>query len=910
MKKRLNLLASVIVVGAMTLAVVACDIGDKNGNRFLNSLPDFDWSDLDYGDGLKYDLNNNPAGINVDGNISQNGQSIKALNSGRFLDYSKFSTGFQYKEGIKKQAVTGAPMNKGFMPNGNFASDFGITSKAQSYKTVNSILDWSPNNDNDAKYNRSNVKLQTRVDVPFYNPEQHEGMNFNYLGFSTRKHRTFDSSIVGSKNPFENTNTNWQYINNFINWSGSWFEGPIVPPPADTIDIAHKNGVPIYGNVFLDGSHGLTKDMLTNFIKKDASGNYLIVDKLIEIAQYNGFDGWFLNDESNGFDPNGTVLDYHVILDIVNQFNQKINRSEDENVKKLRLTFYRAWSTLSKRGNDYVDKETYGITQEAIKTKTPIDIQLDFSEPVEKSEMFLKENPFYKNNNLYTMLNISEPGGGYTWSIGTYDWKQLSYKLVNGYNNSGKSIVDYDKNVWSSFSGYMDDGSGAIASYAAKKLTNYNSISDFVFATQVNNLYNDIIFNGLNTNINPNDKGLNLNRLSNDYRGFKDRTHYKNLFLLNDDRIKVQNKDKKLEDTDNEKFIKNFIYNANSNNGINSNSYGIGNLIKEKTVISDKDQDINFATNFSMGSGIQFVDRDSEGNSYVVKNYPFTNKRLADVLPTYQWNIDQADNSDLSSYDILNPKKPAYNKINGFYDYYDVFKKTNSLSIGSGFDEYGKVIPAKLEANKKYLWNIMGTDIKNKNNLVQMAIKNDSNLNTKGLVTITDIDGKSNRYEELEQINSQKYNDNWTIVTFDLSQIKGTIDNNHKISRIGLSFSANADINAKLNVGQLKIFKNSSSFASQDPVLISNLKIEYLIKRENSVNIRFLFESIGNNVDYYEFYIKSPKSGIWNRAGETTMNNYFIRDINVEGLEHINLAIIPIDKQGNIMKGVEFKIEI
>jgi endo-beta-N-acetylglucosaminidase D len=49
----------------------------------------------------------------------------------------------------------------------------------------------------------------------------------------------------------------------------------------------------MYGNIFLDGYHGLTKNMLVDFLKKDNDGNYLIVDQLLKMAEYFKLDGFF-----------------------------------------------------------------------------------------------------------------------------------------------------------------------------------------------------------------------------------------------------------------------------------------------------------------------------------------------------------------------------------------------------------------------------------------------------------------------------------------------------------------------------------------------------------------------------------------------------------------------------------------
>ena len=43
------------------------------------------------------------------------------------------------------------------------------------------------------------------------------------------------------------TFTYWQYTREMVYWGGSAGEGIVVPPAGDTIDAAHRNGVPILG---------------------------------------------------------------------------------------------------------------------------------------------------------------------------------------------------------------------------------------------------------------------------------------------------------------------------------------------------------------------------------------------------------------------------------------------------------------------------------------------------------------------------------------------------------------------------------------------------------------------------------------------------------------------------------------
>lgn len=152
--KKILLFGVFSLISAPASLVFACNIGSLDGSDYLNGLPNFDWTNSDNGDGINFDNTNSQNIINNIGNINDLA-NVKPSNIGHYLNYSKFNTGFQWTQNIKKQAVTGIPLNKGFMPNGNYASDFGITSSAPKYLRMNSILDWNPQKDYDAKYNRA-----------------------------------------------------------------------------------------------------------------------------------------------------------------------------------------------------------------------------------------------------------------------------------------------------------------------------------------------------------------------------------------------------------------------------------------------------------------------------------------------------------------------------------------------------------------------------------------------------------------------------------------------------------------------------------------------------------------------------------------------------------------------------------
>ncbi|WP_339029728.1 endo-beta-N-acetylglucosaminidase [Spiroplasma endosymbiont of Cantharis nigra] len=891
MKKLVSFLLAGSLVISSTISIISCSIGNVDSNKFLSNLSDFNWADSEVGDGIIFNnyfqsIEENATGPTI--------KEVKPKLQGSYINYNKFNTGFQWNQNINKQAVTGVPLNKGFMPNGNYASDFGIESKAQAFRRLNSILDWDSSKDKDAKFNVSNSNITERVFVPTKISEnQDERLKYNALGFSTRKHRTFDNTIVGTKNPFENSTTNWQYVNQFINWSGSWFEGPIIPPPADTVEFAHKNGSEVYGNIFLDGYHGLTREMLRDFIQKDKSGRYKIVDILIDIAAYMGFDGWFINNEANGQLPNGTILNYNEMFEIIKQFQETVAKSNDDKINKLELFYYRNDATLKENNGIYVDKEMVKMAQANYlmgENQKKIKMQVNFGELPENSQYFLKQHQEYNSEDVFTLIDQ----GANSFYYGSLDFKDLAYKY-------SQSEQKFDKDIYSSFATYLDNGSGIFANEAynyIKTIPNTDKLRNYLFANQVGNLFNDIQFSGTNLFVSKNNKGLSKNLLSNNLK----QSNYDKNAIIADPRIKFKNKnklEKKLKENEDTKKIYDFVYDYSKNSSsINSNSFGVGDLIPEKTIITDNYlNQRNFKTNFSTGNGIKF-----KNENYTVENYPWTNRRLADVLPTYRWRIYDSQNS--------NQALPI-NKFYGGFDYDEVYNKGNSIAIGSGFDEEGRILSTEWDT-KNYEWDILGTDFLSNDKEIKVVYKVDNlddidiNLNLTGI----NKNSKISKKIKVDNLLSRTYLTNdWVELKVNLNDLNLSSEF-ETISKVGLSINPNKKSIFKINVGEIQINNimniNSEKNNSSQEV---DLDVEYAIKRDNSdtYNIRFSWNYLkDNDFDYFDILVYYEKK--WYRVGETTSTNYFLRDLKAKN-NKVLLSIRPRNKNQSI-EGEEYKFNI
>ena len=86
----------------------------------------------------------------------------------------------------------------------------------------------------------------------------------------------------------------WQYLNSMVFWEG------LVPTP-DVIDAGHRNGVPVLGTLFFNWSNSIAdQEKFAAALQQDEDGTFPIARKLVDLAKYYGFDGYFINQETTG----------------------------------------------------------------------------------------------------------------------------------------------------------------------------------------------------------------------------------------------------------------------------------------------------------------------------------------------------------------------------------------------------------------------------------------------------------------------------------------------------------------------------------------------------------------------------------------------------------------------------------
>ncbi|MGX7263360.1 endo-beta-N-acetylglucosaminidase [Enterococcus crotali] len=160
------------------------------------------------------------------------------------------------------------------------------------------LLNWSPKSDPDAPFNVSKVPLAARVQGKKSNADQ--STEAKVLSIAIVNRHTKGTPSQGGTDKAVYNFTNWQYVDTLVAWAGSSGEGIIVPPSGDVTDSAHRNGVPVVGTVFFPPeAYGGKSEWVEQFVQKDQKGRFPMADKLLEMSQAYGFDGWFINQETN-----------------------------------------------------------------------------------------------------------------------------------------------------------------------------------------------------------------------------------------------------------------------------------------------------------------------------------------------------------------------------------------------------------------------------------------------------------------------------------------------------------------------------------------------------------------------------------------------------------------------------------
>ena len=164
------------------------------------------------------------------------------------------------------------------------------------------LLEWNADDDEDLIFNVSTVPLAKRADIDSLETvNTTQNKDTKILSISIMNASTSGNSPHGLNKAEANAFSYWQYVDTLVYWGGSSGEGLIVAPSPDVVDAGHKNGVKVIGTVFMPQvEHGGKMEWLYDLLQKKEDGSFPVADKLIEVANTYGFDGWFINQETQG----------------------------------------------------------------------------------------------------------------------------------------------------------------------------------------------------------------------------------------------------------------------------------------------------------------------------------------------------------------------------------------------------------------------------------------------------------------------------------------------------------------------------------------------------------------------------------------------------------------------------------
>ncbi|MCI9274259.1 MAG: hypothetical protein HFE39_09975 [Clostridiales bacterium] len=201
------------------------------------------------------------------------------------------------------QVPQSIPMSNDFYYKNESLQPYGACFQAEE------LRNWTPDNDPDARYNQSGVALKDRWMGPNVNPNASRDAKVYPLAMSNP--RASEGPSQGGDGDFVYAFTNFQYVDTYNFWGGSSAEGAIAIPSPEHIDSAHRNGVPATGTIFIpwgDSQYG--NEFIRQMMEQDDQGNFIMADKLIEIAEYYGFEGYIINHESGGHNKFKDFLAY------------------------------------------------------------------------------------------------------------------------------------------------------------------------------------------------------------------------------------------------------------------------------------------------------------------------------------------------------------------------------------------------------------------------------------------------------------------------------------------------------------------------------------------------------------------------------------------------------------------------
>lgn len=371
------------------------------------------------------------------------------------------------------------------------------------------LLAWNPDEDRDLAFNKSVVPLAERADRDVLTPvNDTQNKDTNIMAISIMNSSTSGNAPNGLNKVDCNTFSYWQYVDTLVYWGGSSGEGIIVPPSPDVTDAAHKNGVKVIGTVFFpQDAHGGKLEWMEEFLQKDASGSFPMTDKLIQVADLYGFDGWFINPETEGVEE-APLNEGHALLmrEFISEFKAKAPSLEIIYYDSMTISGELDWqNALTEKNIDYMTYEGSPVSDSMFLNFWWTDEEYAADELLKASRDFALANHIDPYD-VYAGVDIqsegyltpiqwnlfeASPDSTYT-SLGIYcpNWAYTSSGDMEEFMNKENALwVNSAGDPSASFSGSENTRWKGISSYAVERtaitalpfITNFNTGNGYSF---------------------------------------------------------------------------------------------------------------------------------------------------------------------------------------------------------------------------------------------------------------------------------------------------------------------------------------------------------------------------------------------------------------------------------------------
>ena len=651
------------------------------------------------------------------------------------------------------------------------------------------ILNWSPETDEYSDFMKADVPLQKRNEA------------FSATQANPKLSQEVESLALAGDygNEFFNpTNYNdkfaqylfnfWQYLDYRASWHGTvvnptpdalfnpedpWYDRAYefgllnIPNPAYT-NAAHKNGVKALGCIFFP-----RVEHTDDLIYKDVSGRFPMADKLVEMAKWYGYDGYFINAEEE------LPADF---MPVYEEFCRQLTE-QGMYIQSYASCQYGqdnedVWGKINYYTKDATDFSNW--------VKGPDD------ETIASSSLYI--NPGPQKEEVEGSVKIME-------SLGLDARKTVFQTLEAG--QTGFS------GVRGSLNNTLDENlvpQNAIASLGTEQV--WSGLDEQLFGHTGDNSYSE------NRRNDSEYQKYVFARERTWWSGSQNQPYYAN----SDDYVVkgVTFKDKNsTEYTEAErKELLQAVLDADTNpyetaNDPTRGEYdgysevqgdfqswpGLAAFISERSVINGS----NFLTNFNTGHGMQyFVDGKVSNDS------EWSNINDQDILPTWQWWYETADGSEAT--------------LNFDFDYGKEYNPAFELNQIGGYDG-GSSLVAKGPLSAEHLLRLYKTKLKitGKSKFDITYYKSTPTDQSEMKVALIFEDAPE-KVEYLTVKNSGKKSSKWTTESINLSKYNG-----RTLAAFGLAFDPNGEKldDYQMNIGEIAITNNK-----KEPEAPTGLKID------------------------------------------------------------------------------------